>query len=162
MLVENILRHPEGNCWQVQGLGMLRCYLDEAKRYRLHIWDNALRVPGVSAMHNHPWNLKSTVIAGCYKQYRFTDPLGAQFSEGYNMVTIKCGSEACVVSEPQKVRLSQSFMEVYITGSEYTQNADEIHVSVPDDGTVTLVERVVPDGGDPTTLACIGAAKALG
>lgn len=170
MLVENILRNPEGNGWQVQGLGMLRCYLDEAKRFRLHIWDNALRVPGVSAIHNHPWDLKSTVIAGCYKQHRYVTGGTERFEylkkwgapEAYNQVTIKCGEEAAVVAEPTKVLMFEEPLEVYIgrvAGAvtqldDYTQKANEIHLSLPSDGTVTLVERTVPEGKDPDH-ACV-------
>lgn len=41
--------------------------------------DSALKVPGVSAMHNHPWDLISHVVAGVYKQHRFVEPTEALF-----------------------------------------------------------------------------------
>lgn len=155
MMVESILTRPEGNRWQVQGLGMLRCYLDEAKRFRLHVWDSSLRTPGVSAIHNHPWNLLSIVIAGCYKQHRYVSgglPKN-NHTEEYNRVTIKCGEDACTVSKPELVKLTETPLEIYKATSgfgivelpEYQQSANEIHQSIPDDGTVTLVERTYTD-----------------
>lgn len=149
LLVENILKHPEGFSWQMQGLGMLRIYLDGAKKFRLHIWDSALRVPGVSALHNHPWDLKSKVVAGVYKQYRYV-PIQTYHTirEEFNRVTIKCGEGAACTSDVEKVLLSRQPLEEYTEGQEYFQQASEIHWSIPEDGTVTLVDRTPKEDAD--------------
>lgn len=138
LLVKNILENPHDFKWSVQGLGMMRVYLSKA--VRLHIWDSALKIPGVSALHTHPWHLKSFVIAGRYKQHRYTKGF-ASFAESFNEVTIKCGENACVVGEPATIHLIEHDLEIYTEGDRYQQSADEIHLSLPEDGTVTIVER---------------------
>lgn len=149
LLVENILRRPIGFDWQVQGLGMLRMYLDASRKYRLHIWDSAVKVPGVSALHNHPWDLQSNVVAGVYKQHRYIKPTEKyHVPQEFNQVTIKCGKDAQCTSEVEKVQLCQLPMEVYGEGYNYSQAASEIHWSVPDDGTVTIVARSPKDDPD--------------
>lgn len=142
LLVENILKHPKDFEWSVQGLGMMRVYLSQA--VRLHIWDSALKVPGVSPLHTHPWDMTSTVVAGRYKQHRYfedSDPMARELGEEFNVVTIKCGENACTMEEPKKVRLIEAPLEIYKEGASYFQNNNEIHLSCPEDGTVTLVER---------------------
>lgn len=147
LLVENILKHPREFSWSVQGLGMMRTYLSQA--VRLHIWDSALRIPGVSAIHSHPWDLQSVVVAGRYRQHRYVVPTwkGAR-PEEFNLVRIQCGEHACTVGEPQKVFLEEQPLELYLEGDTYAQTADEIHLSCPEDGTVTLVTRTFKDDRD--------------
>ena len=72
LLVKNILTHPYGFSWSVQGLGMTRIYLSET--VRLHIWDSRFRFPEVSAIHSHPWDLSPEVMAGRCMQFRFSLP----------------------------------------------------------------------------------------
>lgn len=146
LLVENILRHPGEYAWSVQGLGMMRLYLSEA--VRLHVWDSALKVPGVSAIHSHPWDLSSTVIAGRYKQHRFTAVKQYQTGDRFNMALIKCGEGAHTVDEPATVDLVESALETYTEGGFYLQAKDEVHLSCPDDGTVTIVTRTFHEDRD--------------
>jgi hypothetical protein len=141
LLVENILRHPTEFDWSVQGLGMMRVYL--APQVRLHVWDRALLVPGASPLHTHPWDFASTVVAGRMVNARFTEGAG----EEWNKVTIKCGENACTVGEAEVVRLLAGPYEIYGETAKYQQKSTEIHWSQPEDGTVTIVERVVK--GDP-------------
>jgi hypothetical protein len=141
LLVENILQHPTEFKWSVQGLGMMRIYLSKA--VRLHIWDSALKIPGVSALHTHPWDLRSTVVAGIYRQYRYVakDPAAIKLTPNYNFARIQCGEKACVMEEAKPVFLQEGEPEAYYQGESYQQTKDEIHYSFPEDGTVTLVER---------------------
>lgn len=140
LLVENILRHPHGFKWSVQGLGMMRMYLSET--VRLHIWDSALKVPGVSAIHSHPWDLHSVIVAGRYRQHRYLPPMRSNaVPSEFNCVEIQCGEDACVTAIPTTIPLVEGGLEVYPEGYEYTQAKDEIHLSCPEDGTVTLVTR---------------------
>ncbi len=148
LLIEAILKSPHEFKWQVQGLGMMRLYLSPA--VRIHIWDSSLRVPGVSALHTHPWDMKSTVVAGFYKQHRYLRPVDAPYHtfSDFNCVTIKCGEGACTVDEIVKVQLAEQPLEVYSPGQFYLQRHDEIHLSCPEDGTVTLVERTFLEDKD--------------
>lgn len=159
LLVENILSHPMEFDWQVQGLGMMRIYLDASKTHRLHIWDSSLKVPGVSALHNHPWDLTSLVVAGVYKQYRYTDPVANQQGEEYNKVTIKCGEGAFCTTEPEKVKLFQSYLETYKERETYHQSASEIHWACPEDGTVTIVMRTPKADPDHAAVYWRGKGK---
>jgi hypothetical protein len=145
LMVKNILRAPYEFSWSVQGLGMMRVYL--SREVRLHIWDSSLRVPGVSALHTHPWDLKSTVIAGVYKQHRYLEYNNESLNaEGihrgeFNKVLIQCGENACTKEEPVKVTLIERYLESFHQEMGYSQASNEIHLSVPEDGTMTLVER---------------------
>lgn len=167
LLVENILRHPEGFSWSAQGLGMLRLYLSQ--EVRLHIWDSALKVPGVSPIHTHPWDFRSTVIAGVIRQFRYlTDTLGEPGNRHavhngawvkcnqYNGTMIKCGEEAEIVGDTQSVLLAECPIETYREGDVYAQKAEEIHRSLPDDGTVTLVERIFKTDRDHAMIYWVG------
>ena len=70
MLTVGILDNASSYKWSVQGFGMLRLYI--RKVGRLHIWDNELRYPGVSVIHNHSWDLESTIIVGAIRNTRYT------------------------------------------------------------------------------------------
>lgn len=136
--VEALLRKPEGHDWSLQGFGMLRLYLSGSKDLRLHIWDRRFSVAGVSQLHDHPWDFRSLVIAGELTQYRYTEsPAGEQ----YVYQTIQCGPGGCAKSEPAPILLTRSTPETYEPGNWYGQKATEIHKSLPDDGSVSLIER---------------------
>lgn len=131
--------------WSAQGLGMLRLYLDPDKKLRLHIWDRRLQIADASPLHDHPWHFQSLVIAGNVKQFRFrpvndSDLMGTPI-EWYNQATIKCGEGAHCTSETKEVQLVRLPFELYPAGSSYTQKKSEIHESLADHGSVTLVQR---------------------
>lgn len=134
-LVRAILQSPFDLKWSVQGLGLLRTYL--SPEVRLHIWDSSLRVDNVSPLHTHPWHLASEIIAGKLKQHRYIENSSG---ESYSSATIKCGENACTLSPTIKVGLEQP-LETYYPGEKYSQFKDEIHNSLAEDGTVTIVER---------------------
>ncbi len=151
--VQKILENPLGLSWSVQGLGMLRLYLDKTQRYRLHIWDSSLRVPNVSPIHDHPWHLKSFIVAGVLEQKRYyiggiTSAVSyvagcddALPSEILQMSFIKCGEGACTKTEPIAMKAYDCGLEVYTPGQSYSQFKDEVHESMAKDGTVTIVDR---------------------
>jgi hypothetical protein len=145
LLVKALLKSPFNLKWDVQGLGMLRTYL--SPELRLHIWDSALQIPNVSPLHTHPWHLRSYVVAGQYKQFRYVEedsPFGVYFKSA----TIKCGKDAVCTTEPVIVKLLRQSLETYTEGQTYWQNKDEIHTSLPLDGTITLVERTFTEDRD--------------
>jgi len=130
---------------------MLRTYLDDKQRYRLHIWDSSLRVPNVSPIHDHPWHLDSLIVAGVLKQIRYhiagiTSAVyyGSGYSlppEIFQMSAIKCGEGACTKTDPIKVKAYNRGLEIYGPGERYQQTKDEVHESMAEDGTVTIVNR---------------------
>jgi hypothetical protein len=137
LLVKAILKSPYSLKWSVQGLGMLRTYLSD--EVRLHIWDKKLRVPNVSPIHDHPWHLDSLIVFGKMKQHRYVvSPFGDQELQ---MSVIQCGENACTKTSPVSVKVHQTPLEEYLPGQSYRQTKDEIHESMAEDGTVTLVTR---------------------
>lgn len=140
LLVQNVLEHRHAYDWTLQGFGMLRTYLDKDHRVRLHVWDDRYVVPGVSEMHTHPWNFESYIVAGVVHQRRFL-----RVPEGTGMLfdeyALRCGAGGGLCGDPTPVRLRDVTPEMYIEGDVYRQQADEIHVSSPERGTVTLVDR---------------------
>jgi hypothetical protein len=153
LLVKQILEHPQGYNWSLQGLGMLRLYL--STEIRLHVWSSQHKVPGASAIHNHPWDFDSYVVAGVIHQNRYQEvsAQAGQISEGlrqhlkmrkpqaFKTSTLHCGAGNCNMTEPVDIFLIEEDEEVYQEKDSYSQSACEIHYSKPEDGTVTLVTR---------------------
>lgn len=142
-LIKKILEHPLEHEWSIQGLGMLRLYLDE--RMRLHIWDDRYEVPNVSKMHTHPWDFESLVIAGFVRNQLFIEVPGepTHFKQ-----SIFCGEGGGLEGSPTRVRLEEHSHEGYMEGDSYSELAHEIHVSSPDRGTVTVVSRTFHEDVD--------------
>jgi hypothetical protein len=135
-LVKTILENAGAFKWSLQGLGMLRLYL--STEVRLHIWDSRYAVPNVSTMHDHPWSFDSLIVAGWVNQYRYTLDL---HGEDFLFSVLQCGPGGCAKTQPTAVRLRKGRCESYQEGQTYRQRHDEIHQSIPEDGTVTLVTR---------------------
>jgi hypothetical protein len=136
-LVRSILEQWKSYHWTVQGFGMVRTKLADAGR--IHIWYGGLRVPEVSDVHAHPWELRSTVISGELINQRF----GVVDSSGlrYTRSRIATGEGGGLLGEPEEVCLSVFPLEFYTAGQFYKQAPDELHRTIPQDGTVTLLER---------------------
>lgn len=145
-----ILDNPLAYQWSVQGFGVLRLYIRDVGR--LHIWDSALRYPGVSMIHNHSWDLRSTVIFGCLVNTRFTTtpPEGyvpwprPERYEGKRLIT---GYQTRDVVTLEPVTLYPNVVETFRSGDEYAQKAHEIHRTDAFDGTVTLMLRKEDENG---------------
>jgi hypothetical protein len=132
----NILAHwKDYSGWSLQGFGMLRLYL--TKELRLHIWDSRFAVDNVSLLHDHPWDFESLIISGGLTNYRYNFAAGS----GYLYSVIQCGAGGCAKTEPAPCALTERSIENLGPTEIYRQIADEIHKSVPDDGTITLIER---------------------
>jgi hypothetical protein len=123
--------------WEVQGFGMLRCYLD-TKEVRLHIWDYSLRTPGVSTIHTHPWDFTSVVLKGKQTNILYSRDVAGK---PYNYSQIKCGMDAHATSQEKATCLLERSTINYTVGEYYQEQAHEIHESNPEPGTITLVER---------------------
>lgn len=123
--------------WSVQGFGMLRLYIRNLGR--LHVWDQALRYPGVSMIHNHSWDLHSTVISGTLANTRFDVNNGrGDLYHGKRLVT---GYQTYDVVDLGKVLLDENFAEFYEAGDSYAQVAHEVHRTDAYNGTITLMLR---------------------
>lgn len=149
--VKNILSHPDAYQWTLQGFGMLRCYL--SKEVRLHVWDSRFRNQGVSDVHTHPWHFRSYVVAGHLQNrlYEVYKPADQQSKDdrfmGYHMrQLIQCGAGGGLCGAPERVALYHLRDRLYTEGQCYFEQAQEVHCSLPADGTVTLVTRqFLPD-----------------
>lgn len=143
--MRELVRYLLKNCralpaqdWTMQGFGFLRLRVSES--VRLHVWDSRLREPGVSDIHDHTqWAFTSHVISGSLVNIRYTI-----HDEGqrHHMATLKCGIGGGMVDGSVKiVGLVAGKPELYLPGSSYRQEPDEIHRTLPADGTVTLIEQ---------------------
>lgn len=115
---------------------MLRLYL--SKEVRLHVWDSSFKVTNVSTIHDHPWEFDSIIIAGGLEQERFIE---SATGEAYSFSVLRCGAGNCERSTPKITHLQKQPKESYTEGDSYTQSREEIHNSIPLDGTVTIITR---------------------
>lgn len=135
-IIIDILRHAHiHRGWSLQGFGLLRLYL--TKELRLHIWDSRFAIKDVSLIHTHPWDFESYLVSGTLINYRYKKVEG----DTHYCSVIQCGEGACVKSVPELCGLTEITKEVVTDGQTYTQFAEEIHLSLPEDGTITLIER---------------------
>jgi hypothetical protein len=137
LAVRDILRHPQSFEWSVQGFGLLRLYFGEEGR--LHVWAPCLRYDNVSTIHDHSWHLRSTIVFGKLQNKRFVD-CGPSDPTHYRQQVVT-GYNARLLDEPQLRRLAMHSYEVYRPGDEYSQRAEEIHETIADPYTITLMER---------------------
>lgn len=146
-LVREVLERPLGRPWSLQGLGMLRLKLSPT--LRLHVWSDQARVDDVSEIHTHPWNFRSYVVSGKLIDTTYVDELWRSDHHTHLCSTIVCGEGGGLEGEPTPAHLSVDWTQVYTKGQGYMQARTTIHSSHPEDGTVTIVERSVPQGSDP-------------
>ena len=135
-LVRSILDRYQSYTWTVQGFGMARMKIADVGR--IHVWDSRLRTQLVSDVHAHPWSLKSTIISGELINQRF---VVADHGLPYLHSRIATGEGGGLIGETGEVFLEAATPEFYPAGAIYRQSAEEIHRSIPMDGTVTLLER---------------------
>lgn len=136
------IRYPFAFKWEVQGFGMLRTYLNESRKIRLQIWDQRLAVWGNGAIHDHPWDFESTIIAGVLYNQRYAysssfEKHGKQF----HFQRIVPGKDGGPEGDVGTVYLKPKPIEVYMVGEKYSQIGREFHRSRYQNGTVTLLER---------------------
>jgi hypothetical protein len=139
-LVRNVLVNSSAFCWTIQGFGVLRLSWESPEGdYRLNVWDSRYHTPDVSLMHTHPWHFESLILSGGLCNLRFRSVPGGP-GESFDFATIKPGPGGGLLEDEKSgtVHLICSEREYYSAGQSYRQAADEIHVSLPEDGTVTL------------------------
>lgn len=148
-LAKTGLRNADRLLWTVQGFGMLRTYLDDAKRFRLHVWTQALKTHDVSTHHDHPWHFRSFVLAGRLYNTRYVETEGHDDrGERFWQQKIQCGECGGPKAEPEEVFLRRCVTETYHPGDVYSQRANEVHSTHYVDGTVSLVDRAMLEDPD--------------
>lgn len=156
-----------GREWTVQGFGFMRTYLPGPrgpKEFRLNVWHSALRVPEVSTIHDHPWDLSSTILAGHLVNQRFVElpdennngltgeDWNADNAERLTILTyepialeyqtLRTGVGGGLVPGTRKsTTLYGKPFELYMPGEAYSQLATEVHETSYIDGTVTINRR---------------------
>ena len=175
--IRGVLRHHHFYKWTLQGFGMLRTFpFPDNQEVRLHVWSKAHQVPGVSTIHNHPWDFSSTVVSGeltnvLYGVARASktlyDKLTLEQQGGFSheRQDLRCGEGGGLIGVPTPVRLVEVGRATYTSDwtHTYMQTAEAIHESRPQDGTVTLVARKFRENRDiarvfwPAGLAWISA-----
>lgn len=153
-LTKALLENPLNREWSIQGLGMLRTYLDDDHRIRLHVWTTAhAEHVKASDLHTHPWDFHSDVVAGIVTNIRYLPLPEGEHGEliinaaQWQQQMIRCGEGGGLVGDPEIVWLAESAPERYGSSSRvlrpsgYEQRAEEIHRSSPEDGTVTIITR---------------------
>lgn len=150
-LVEQLLREPDYHEWTVQGFGMLRTYIgpeSNPSKFRLNIWDSRFAVPEVSTIHDHPWHFDSVIVAGAFCNVRYREDKNRTAYTHESMLIIP-GPDGGPTKQPTEgAHLTALTPELYVAGDVYYQSADEIHQSIPYNGTVTLNDRTRTGGED--------------
>lgn len=157
VMVRQVLAHPDGQPWTLQGFGMLRCDV-MGREYRLHIWDRRFRADDVASIHDHPWDLESLVLSGAITNVLYEDH-GSAFELHTNphLAThyrniIEPGDVGGELEAPTLTRMTELSRTTYRAGDRYSQSAAEIHDTMYVTGTVTLVRRTnrqtTAKGGD--------------
>lgn len=136
-LVKSIIERWSAYQWTVQGFGFFRTKIQGVGR--IHVWDDRVATPLVSTIHTHPWPFRSTVVSGELLNLRFHEHEVGELR--YVRQKIKTGEGGGLVDEPSEVLLTHDAVEYYSDGHSYSQEAAEIHRSIAQPGTVTLIER---------------------
>ncbi|HEY1741362.1 MAG TPA: hypothetical protein VGI86_21795 [Acidimicrobiia bacterium] len=131
-LVRNILEHAADYPWRVQHTGVLGLWLDDQRRYRLHVWDPEGAV-GEPPIHDHPFDFTSSVIVGELVNTRYEEhPDGREYLRERYVPGNESDRRADTVrllGTPETLR----------AGAEYRQVARELHDSRQIPGTVTVL-----------------------
>jgi hypothetical protein len=139
--IKDIIAHPFDRKWTIQGFGMLRTYLDDEEIERLHIWDVDTANPDVSTIHDHPWDFDSRIVVGRLTncRFEFNAPVGLihkfakiKTGEGGGLVDDKVGTTVLALAPEEHYGIDET----------YHQDAPELHESLPEAGTVTVIRRI--------------------
>lgn len=155
--VKFILNDPHKYKWTLQGFGMLRLHMNP--NVRLHIWDSRYETPNVSAIHDHlQWGLRSLILSGEIQNTRFHRVSGPDkdnpFDEAleFNHARIKAGMGGGIDRHMGKIWLCPGVTEIYGPGEKYSQEPNEIHETVAEPGTITLMHKTPTDDTDGATV----------
>lgn len=141
--IRKLLVFPMELDWRGHGIGFMKAYLNAERTWRINVYHEMLRVPGISIMHDHPWGLQSHVRAGQLTNMRWHRAnKKSQGAVSFNEGRINCAKYAGLEGTPQIVSLVKERREIYHASGFYQQNPEEIHETIAINGTVTLLERI--------------------
>jgi hypothetical protein len=92
-------------------------------------------------------NIQSALVLSILKQWRSYE----WTVQGFGFIRTKL-EDVGRIGEPEDVLLSPGEPETYWQGASYEQKPEEIHRTIAQDGTVTLIER---PQGPPLEEACV-------
>jgi hypothetical protein len=147
LTVREILRRAHAFEWSVQGFGLLRLYL--GREGRLHVWAPCLTYPGVSTIHDHSWDLRSEVVVGHLNNRRYVEGATGTVFWKRKLVT---GYDTRFVEPPSLTKLTRISDEHYFPCDRYEQQAHEVHETLADPYTVTLMRRHEDENGEATVF----------
>lgn len=134
-----ILTRAEDFEWSLQGFGMLRMYI--TPEVRLHLWNPHAAYPGVTRIHNHPWDFESHVICGSMLDRLYRTQDWSRFAPTHREERIVCGPGGHSEGAKRTVRLVLKGERRVSAGESYTLKASELHESLPEPGTATIIVR---------------------
>jgi hypothetical protein len=138
-LVLSILKQWRSYQWTQQGFGFLRTKIENVGR--IHVWDSSLATRYVSSIHTHPWSFESTIISGELINQKYLIGQGERWQPNYQSQCIATGEGGGLLNESKAVCLIPEQPELYTAGMFYRQESSEIHRTIAQDGTVTLLTR---------------------
>ena len=143
----DILKNPFNYEWEVQGLGMLRTYLNKDTRFQ--IWNKDLIVDGVTDIHTHPWDFISVILQGKITNHIYKEYTGqVSTSKKYFRCLINTGEDA-YVKEKNEVYLLKYDKNTY-TGNFYIHKKHVPHKITFKDGTITVLNKFNKNDEDET------------
>lgn len=163
-LAKTVLLGAHAYDWTMQGFGMLRIHIPARKTityvggahdgprnlpdvdYRLNVWCSRYRARKVSLIHDHPWSFQSVVLSGKMRNVRFRvvkpdELVFFPFAVKHIVGRIQPGPGGGMLSSEAPVFLNAEQPYHLGQGDTYAQEADEVHLSDPDDGCVSLNVR---------------------
>lgn len=143
--------------------GFLQLDLDTSKLTRLHIWDVSLPRQDVqTAMHDHEFNLESTVYLGCLINKRFKLDKVEAGDGGYKKWTVmrEPGSEETrLIESEDQFAVTQITREFIYPDGSYTMQATEFHESDNIGRTLTVMRKFGYQAGhSASVLVPVGQA----
>ncbi len=142
-LVERIIKTVDVGDITVHGLGMARIHI--TPKIRIHLWHPEFQEPGVTELHTHPWDLRSTIIAGS-----FTEEVWQQATYGYPFqeYIVGCGVGGGGVRKGCVSLLQRTEVTYRGAGDRYHREASTIHrVLLSKTGAITLMYKGEKDTG---------------
>ena len=133
----DILKNPFNYEWEVQGLGMMRTYLNEDTRFQ--IWNKDLIVEDVTDVHTHPWDFISVILQGKITNHIYKEYMGqVNASKKYFRCLINTGEDA-YVKEKNEVYLLKYNKSNYTGGNFYIIKKHVPHKIKFKDGTTNTL-----------------------
>lgn len=165
-VVTTFLSEPQDGSWHPNGFAVFHFgEVPSLGRLRLHVWPRRLRVAlkGQPAIHSHPWELCSLVIAGSYRdalyKAREFDKGGSCRLQGFNLQSGIAGEGDLAAPVPMWYEVTVVKERTVVEGSFHYLPAGVLHTAeIPDDqfaATLLITGETI----DPKKLLLIGSPE---